>query len=47
MSFAIGATPIWPVPPDWANGVRETLDWLTGYMPARSPFSAQPPPQEV
>lgn len=36
MSFATGATPIWPVPPDWADGVRETLDWLTDYLPARN-----------
>lgn len=36
MSFATGATPIWPVPPDWADGVRETLDWLTNHLPARN-----------
>jgi len=36
MSFVSGAYPIWPVPPDWAEGVRETLDWLTNYLPARN-----------
>lgn len=29
MSFGLGQNPIWPVPPDWSNGVRERLSWST------------------
>lgn len=34
MSFAAGQPVPWPVPPDWRNGVRESLGWLTDYMRA-------------
>lgn len=26
---------VWPVPPDWSDGVRETLEWLSDVMRAR------------
>ena len=36
MGYAIGEAVPWPVPPDWANGVRENLAWLTEILAARN-----------
>lgn len=36
MSYAINAPVPWPVPPDWANGVRERLGWLTDVIQAKN-----------
>ncbi|HZF98030.1 MAG TPA: hypothetical protein VEY92_07270 [Pseudoxanthomonas sp.] len=32
MAFTFTAEKIWPVTPDWSNGMQETLSWLTDYM---------------
>ena len=32
MGYAIGQPVLWPAPPDWDNGVDETLAWLTDVM---------------
>lgn len=29
MTFGLGQDSLWPVPPDWRNGVRERLSWST------------------
>lgn len=34
MSFGIDAPKIWPVMPDWTNGVTETLSWSTEVLKA-------------
>lgn len=34
MSFSLSSARIWPVPPDWSNGVQETLEWATNVMAA-------------
>lgn len=34
MGFEPGATPVWPLPPDWAGGVSESLQWATDVMQA-------------
>lgn len=36
MSYQAGQDVLWPVPADWANGVRETLEWLSDLLPARN-----------
>lgn len=36
MSYAINAPIPWPVPPNWANGVRERLNWLTDVIQAKN-----------
>lgn len=32
MAVAINMPPIWPVTPDWTNGIGETLEWATGLL---------------
>lgn len=34
MSFGLGAPKIWPVMPEWSNGVTETLSWSTEVLKA-------------
>lgn len=36
MSYQAGQDVLWPVPADWENGVRETLEWLSELLPARN-----------
>jgi len=36
MSYVLNAPVPWPVPPDWSNGVRESLSWLTDVIPAKN-----------
>ncbi|WP_069861469.1 hypothetical protein [Pseudomonas citronellolis] len=36
MSYQAGQPVLWPVPADWADGVRETLEWLSDVLPARN-----------
>ncbi|WP_275629803.1 hypothetical protein [Pseudomonas sp. 273] len=36
MSYQAGQDVLWPVPPDWENGIRETLEWLSELLPARN-----------
>lgn len=36
MAFETGQSPVWPIPPDWASGVRETLTWSTEILQARA-----------
>lgn len=36
MSYAFNAPVPWPVPPDWSNGVRERLSWLTDVIQAKN-----------
>jgi hypothetical protein len=36
MTYQAGQPVPWPVPPDWRNGVRESLAWLTEMLTARS-----------
>jgi hypothetical protein len=40
-SFTTGGARVWPVMPDWANGVQETLAWLTDVMQASASGSTQ------
>lgn len=40
MSFGLGQDSIWPVPPDWSNGVRERLAWSTTvHVASKTAFS--------
>lgn len=34
MGFTTATAPIWPVPPNWSNGVSETLAWSTDVLQA-------------
>lgn len=34
MGFTAAGTRIWPVPPDWSNGVQEQLAWATDVLQA-------------
>lgn len=34
MGYVTGQPFLWPAPPDWADGVQETLTWLTDVMQA-------------
>ena len=36
MNYTSGGDVLWPVPPDWADGVRETLEWKTDVLRARN-----------
>lgn len=36
MSYIPDGYVMWPVPPDWADGVRETLGWLSDVITART-----------
>lgn len=36
MSYAINQPVPWPVPPDWADGIRERLEFLTEVIPAKN-----------
>lgn len=36
MSYVIDSPVLWPVPPDWENGVRERLEWLSDVLTARN-----------
>lgn len=36
MTYAINTQVPWPVPPDWSNGVRERLNWLTDVIAAKN-----------
>ncbi|MBH1476316.1 hypothetical protein [Stenotrophomonas forensis] len=41
MSFAAAAEKIWPVTPDWSNGMQETLSWMTDYLQASATAVSQ------
>jgi hypothetical protein len=41
MGFGVATAKIWPVPPDWANGVDETLAWSTDLVRASATASSQ------
>lgn len=41
MAYAVGQTPVWPVPPDWKKGVRERLSWLTRVIPIKNRVTAK------
>lgn len=36
MSYVLNAPTPWPVPPDWAAGIRERLEFLTDVIPAKN-----------
>lgn len=36
MSYVDEGYVLWPVPPDWGNGVNESLEWLTDVITARN-----------
>lgn len=36
MSYATNGPVPWPLPPDWTDGVRERLEWLTDVISARN-----------
>lgn len=41
MTFGLGQHAIWPVPPDWSNGVRERLSWSTTIHTAQKTAHSQ------
>lgn len=41
MSFIPDNAVIWPVPPNWENGIKETLTWLTDVMQSPATGSSQ------
>ncbi|HZF96966.1 MAG TPA: hypothetical protein VEY92_01760 [Pseudoxanthomonas sp.] len=41
MGFTSTAAKIWPLPPDWSDGIQETLSWLTDYMLASATAVSQ------
>lgn len=40
-SFTVSGARVWPVSPDWSNGVQETLTWLTDVLQATASASTQ------
>ncbi len=36
MTYAANGYVLWPVPPDWADGIQESLEWLTDHLRARN-----------
>jgi hypothetical protein len=41
MAFSDEGLKVWPVPPDWSNGVQETLTWSTDVMRASASAVSQ------
>lgn len=41
MGFAASTLPVWTVPPDWKDGVEETLSWMTDVLTATATASTQ------
>ena len=42
MGFTSGGAKIWPIAPDWANGIQETLQWSTEVLQATATAATHP-----